>query len=119
MVEREQEGLRTLERCPAGLAAESLAVAADLGRAPVPQELHHRLAAALAEGLLERAGQPRLDVRPQREPVEHDLDGLPAGEIQLGQRGQRDDVSAYPDSREPARHQAGEQVRDPVGGRHR
>ena len=79
MVEGEEQGLGPLERRPAGLTAELLAVAADLGRAAVPQDLHHGPPAALAEGLLEGAGQARLGVRAKDEAVEDHVDRLAAG----------------------------------------
>jgi hypothetical protein len=55
MVEGEEQGLGTLQRRAAGLAAELLAVATDFGGLTLAEDLHHRPAAALADGLLERA----------------------------------------------------------------
>src|SRR5262249_46466047 len=41
MVEGEEQGLRALERCAAGLAAELLAVTTDLRRLTLAEDLHH------------------------------------------------------------------------------
>jgi hypothetical protein len=76
-----------LERDAACLAAELLAVAPDLGRAAVPLELDGCPAAALAKCLLEGPGQARLRLGAEHEPIQHYLDGLPAGEVEA--RGRR------------------------------
>ena len=119
VVEGEEQGLGPLERRPAGLAAELLAVAAHLGWTAIPLDLHHGPAAALAKGLLEGAGQASLALGAQQEAVEDHVDRLPAGEVHVRERGQRQHLVPHLDPREATGDQPGEQVADPVGGGHR
>ncbi len=86
MVEGEKERLGPLQRRPAGLAPELLAVPPHLRRLAVAQDLHDRPAAAFAEGLLEGPGQARLGVGAEDEPVEHHVDALAAREGEVRER---------------------------------
>src|SRR5207244_7809163 len=63
VVEGEEQGLGALERGPAGVAAEAVTVAVDDRGRAITQHLDDRPAAALAEGLLEGAAEPRPAVR--------------------------------------------------------
>ena len=79
---------------------------------PSPRLLHrhHQIPLAQPQGQLDRLGQPRTDLRPGHQPVDHHLDVVPHLAVQPQVVAQADHAAVDPGAGESLLQQVGEQV---------